>query len=153
MVHALKRIHGALRPEGVLLDLHPQPENAGVEVWQGSRVERLGYVEQDEDIREILEARARLDLVVEDGWYITQQQEFFDLISHFPSPEDWLEFQAQEGYTGVLPKEILASASHLLATGGGEFIVREPIRASLHKPLPRPDSDHSRDGEDPTRRG
>jgi len=140
-VHALRQIHRSLRPEGVLLDLHPQPEHAGVEVWQGGRVERLGHVGQEEDIRDILEARARLDLVEGEGWYVTERRRFFDLLSHFPSAEDWLEYQAREGYTGVVSDELLASANRLLATGDGEFVVREPIRASLLKRLLRPESD------------
>ena len=140
-MHALRRIHRSLRPEGVLLDLHPQPEHAGVEVWQGGRVERLGNVGQEEDIRDILEARDRLDLVEGEGWYITERRRFFDLLSHFPGAEDWLEYQEREGYTSVVSEELLASANRLLATGNGEFVVREPIRASLLKRLPRPGSD------------
>jgi hypothetical protein len=112
-----------------------------VEVWQGGRVERLGHVGQEEDIRDILEARDRLDLVEGEGWYITERRRFFDLLSHFPSAEDWLEYQEREGYTGVVSEELLASANRLLATGNGEFVIREPIRASLLKRLPRPGSD------------
>lgn len=140
-MHALEKIHHSLGPQGVLLDLHPQPEHAGVEVWQGGRVERLGDVGQEEDIRDILEARDRLDLVEGEGWYITERRRFFDLLSHFPSAEDWLEYQERKGYTGVVSEELLASANRLLATGNGEFVVREPIRASLLKRLPRPGSD------------
>jgi hypothetical protein len=140
-VHALRRIHHSLRPDGVLLDLHPQPEHAGVEVWQEGRVERLGHIVQEEDIRDILEARDRLDLVEGEGWYVTERRRFFDLLSHFQSAADWLEYQAREGYTGVVSEELLASANRLLATGEGEFVVREPIRASLLKRLPSPGSD------------
>ncbi|MGQ0849835.1 MAG: hypothetical protein ACT4OP_12125 [Actinomycetota bacterium] len=138
MVHALKRSHRSLRPEGVLLDLHPQPEHPGVEVWQGGRVERLGHLEQEEDVADILEARHLMDQVEDDSWYRTERRRLFDLLSHFPSAEDWLEYQAQEGYTSVVPEELLASADRLLATEDGEFVVREPIRASLLRRLPSP---------------
>jgi hypothetical protein len=144
-VHALRRIHRSLRPEGVLLDLHPQPQHAEVEVWQGGRVESLGQVGQDEDIRDILEARDRLDLVERGGWYVTLRRRFFDLLSHFPSAADWLEYQEREGYSGVVSEELLASADKLLATGNGEFVVREPIRASVLKRLSRTGS-HSHPG-------
>lgn len=107
-----------------------------MEVWQGGRVARLGHLDQEEDIREILEARARLDLVEEDGWYVTERRRFFDLLAHFPSAEDWLEYQAREGYSGVLSVELIATANRLLAAGGGELVVREPIRASVLKRLP-----------------
>ena len=113
----------------------------GVEVWQRGRVERLGHVDQQEDIRDILEARARLDLLEGDGWYRTERREFFDLLTHFPTAENWLEYQAREGYTGVISEELLATADRLLAAGEGEFVVREPIRASLLRCLPEPGSD------------
>jgi hypothetical protein len=145
-VHALRRIHRSLRPEGVLLDLHPQPEHAGVEVWQEGRVESLGHVSQEEDIRDILAARDRLDLVEGEGWFITERRRVFDLLSHFPSAEDWLEYQELEGYAGVVSEKLLASANRLLATGNGEFVIREPIRASLLKRLPGPGDDDPRLG-------
>lgn len=112
-----------------------------MEVWQGGRVDRLGYVDQEEDIRDILEARARLALVEADGWYLTERRRLFDLLAHFPSAEDWLEYQASEGYSGVVSAELLASANRLLAARGGELVVREPIRASVLKRLPRQGSD------------
>jgi hypothetical protein len=118
-----------------------------VEVWQGGRIERLGHVDQEEDIKDILEARARLDLVEADGWYVTGRRRFFDLLSHFPTAEDWLEYQTREGYTGAVSEELIASANRLLATGDGEFVVREPIRASLLKRLPRPGSDDQSPGD------
>jgi hypothetical protein len=120
----------------VLLDLHPQPEHAAIEVWQGGHITRLGRVEQEEDIKEILEARARLSKIEGEGLYVTSRQRFFDLLSHFSSIDEWFEFQAREGYSGVVSDDLVASASRLLAAGGGEFVVREPIRASLLQRLP-----------------
>ncbi|MET0696987.1 MAG: hypothetical protein ABWZ58_06130 [Acidimicrobiia bacterium] len=107
-----------------------------MEVWQGGRVDRLGHLDQEEDIKDILEARARLDLVEGDGWYVTERRRFFDLLAHFPSAAHWLEYQAREGYSGEISAELIAMANRLLETEGGEFVVREPIRASVLKRLP-----------------
>ena len=107
-----------------------------MEVWQGGRVDRLGQLDQEEDIQDILEARARLDLVEGDGWYATERRRTFDLLAHFPSAEDWLEYQAREGYSGEIPAALIAAANRLLETGGGEFVVREHIRASVLRRLP-----------------
>ncbi|HWL50111.1 MAG TPA: hypothetical protein VNT92_09560 [Acidimicrobiia bacterium] len=140
MVHALRRIHRSLRSEGVLLDLHPQPEPAVVEVWQGSRVDRIGHLDQEEDIRDILEARARLDQVEVEGWYSNERRNSFDLLAHFPSAQAWLDYRAKEGDSSVVSAELLASANRFLATGGGELVIREPIRASVLTRLPGPGS-------------
>ena len=108
-----------------------------MEVWQGDRVDRIGHLDQEEDIRDILDARAQLDQVEADGWYSTEHRKFFDLLAHFPSAQDWLDYRAKEGDSGV-SAELLASANRLLATGGGELVVREPIRASVLTRLPEP---------------
>ncbi|MGH8945867.1 MAG: hypothetical protein ACRDVL_06950, partial [Acidimicrobiia bacterium] len=70
--------------------------------------------------------------------YATERRRFFDLVVHFPSPDAWLEYQEREGYTGVLSEPVLASARRMLAPGGGDFVVREPIRASILRRCPRP---------------
>ncbi|MDX1467783.1 MAG: hypothetical protein R3258_00425 [Acidimicrobiia bacterium] len=131
MVHALRQIHRWLRPRGVLLDLHPEPEHAGLEVWQDGTVRQIGRTANEEDLADIHDARGRLRQLEDEGWYSTQEQRVFDLVSHFPSPDDWLEFQDQEGYTTVVDGDLLNAARDLINSGGGEFIVREPIRASL----------------------
>jgi hypothetical protein len=136
VVHALRRIHRSLRPEGVLLDLHPQPEPTAVEVWHEGRVDRIGLLIQEEDINDILEARARLDQVERDGWYVTERQKPFDLLAHFPSAEDWLDYRAREGDSGMVSTELLNSTNRSLAEGGGELVIREPIRASVLKRVP-----------------
>ena len=108
-----------------------------VEVWQGGRVVRIGHLDQEEDIRDILDARSRLDQVEAEGWYSTERRRFFDLLAHFPSAQDWLDYRAKEGDSGV-SAELLASANRLLAAGGGELVVGEAIRASVLPRLPGP---------------
>lgn len=136
VVHALERIHHSLRAEGVLLDVHPQPENTRVEVWQQGRVEALGQVDDEEDIRDIRQARARLSVAERRGWFITERRRTFEMLDHYPSVDDWLERRAWEGAASIIPEGMLDSIRHLLATGGGEIIKREPIRASLLRRLP-----------------
>jgi SAM-dependent methyltransferase len=97
-VHALKRIHRSLRPDGVLLDLHPQPDRPRIEIWQDGRVELLGHIDYEQDIADILNARARLDQVEKDGWYVTYRRMVFELVSHFTSVEDWQTHEWWQGY-------------------------------------------------------
>lgn len=140
-MHALKQIHQSLRPDGVLLDLHPQPDQPSIEIWQNGFIEHLGHIEYDEDIADILNARACLHQVEKDGWYVTERREFFELVSHFSSVDDWQAHEWWEGYHTRVPEELLAAARRQLGAGGGEFIVREPVRASLLTRHPKPGSD------------
>jgi len=135
-VHGLKTIHRSLRVEGVLLDIHPQPENIRIEVWQQGRIESLGPIDAEDDIRDIRRARARLSLVERGGWFITERRKIFDLLEHYPTVEDWLERRAWEGGTSTMPEGMIDSIRRLLEAGGGEVVKREPIRASLLRRRP-----------------
>lgn len=131
VVHALKKVRESLRVGGVLLDIHPQPENIRVEVWQEGRVESLGPLDDQDDIRDIRQARAQLSLVERRGWFITERRRTFDLLEHYLTVEVWLERRAEEGSTSIIPEGMIDSIRHLLGAGGGEIVKREPIRASL----------------------
>ena len=130
-MHALGRIHRSLTDHGVLLDLHPEPKNSRAEVEREGRFEVVGEWDQEEDIRDIRLARAQLDLVEGRGAFVTERQMGFDLLEHYRSVEDWLERRTAQGSTGVIQDELLDTARHLLANGGGELMIREAIRASL----------------------
>ena len=130
-MYALGRIHRSLTDHGVLLDLHPEPRNSRAEVAREGRVEVVGVWDQEEDIRDIRLAREQLEIVEREGAFVTERQMGFDILEHYPSVEDWLEWRTAQGSTGVIQDELLDRARHLLATEGSELVIREPIRASL----------------------
>jgi hypothetical protein len=136
-VHALRRIHRSLTIRGSLLDLHPQPKNSRAEVWWEGRVEAVGEWDEEEDIYAVRLARAQLALIENEGLFITERQIEFDLLAHYRSVDDWLDHRIEQDATGVIPKELLDKVHRLLAPAGSELIIREPIRASLLRRLPR----------------
>lgn len=129
MVHALRQIHHSLSPDGVLLDVHPQPVNSRIEVWQDGRVHDLGEIDQQEDHREIEDARVQLELLVKDGLFSPETSEFFELHEHHDSVASWRARWADEEYRLVAPPEMFESAERLLSLGGGELVIREQVRA------------------------
>lgn len=141
MVDALSRIHRALRPGGVLVDLHPQPTNSQLEVWLGDRIEQLGHLNEEDDIRDILEARLRLDRVEEEGWYATERRRAFDLLLHFPGVDDWLAYRTEKEAASEVPEDLVSRARHLLSGSEGELVIREPVRASALRRLAGPAAD------------
>lgn len=136
-MHALRKIHRSLTETGVLLDLHPEPEDSRAEVARKGRLEIVGTWDQEEDIQDIRLARAQLGIVESQGFFVTERQVGFDLLEHYPSVEDWLDHRTERGDTVVIQRELLDKARDLLATAGGELIIREPIRASLLRRLSR----------------
>ena len=138
MVDALSRIHRSLRREGVLVDLHPQPTNSAVEVWQEGRISQLGHIGSEADVRDILEARLRLDQVEKDGWYASERRRVFDLIFHFSDVDEWLTYMAEKEPEIELPEELVARARRLVPAAEGELVIREPARASALRRLSGP---------------
>jgi hypothetical protein len=71
-VHALKSLHAALRPNGLLLDVRPAPENPVVELVHGGdstvdsrrRVLPLGHVDDSYRIGTLATADAALQMVI-----------------------------------------------------------------------------------------
>lgn len=137
MVHALRQIHHSLSPAGVLLDVHPQPVNSRIEVWQDRRVHELGEIDQHEDHEEIEAARHQLELVVEEGLFAPETSAFFELNEHHDSVASWQERWADEGYRLVAPPHMFESAQRLLSSRGGALVIREPIRATRLRRLAR----------------
>lgn len=133
MVHALRHIHQSLTSDGVLLDVHPQPVNSRIEVWQDGRVHDLGEVDQREDTRDIEDARSQLELLVNEGLFTPETNDFFELLEHHDSVASWQEKWDEEEYGLVADPELLASARELLSTGGGELVIREQVRASRYR--------------------
>ena len=55
-MHALKKLHTALRPQGVLLDVHPLPQDSWFEVRRAGQNFAVGQVDQAQDIADITSA-------------------------------------------------------------------------------------------------
>ncbi len=129
-MHALSRIHSCLRTDGVLIDIHPQPENSEIEIWQEGRIHRLGQIDQSEDNEEIEAARSYLRSFEERGLFATEKRAVFELLEHHPTVESWQERWAEEDYRLVARPDLLDSARALLSTAGTELVIRESVRAT-----------------------
>lgn len=130
MVDALRHIHQSLVTDGLLLDVHPEPVNSRVEVWQEHRVIELGEIDQAEDNHEIEDARSRLGLLIANGLFVPEVADTFELSEHHDSVTSWQNRWAYEGYRLEAPPEMLESAEAILSSEGGELVIREQVRAT-----------------------
>jgi SAM-dependent methyltransferase len=98
-VHALRQIHQALVPGGVLLDMHPVPPSTRAEV----RGESLGEF----DDAEFMELVAAGEAKIEDSGLFTRESELeFDYLERYDDPVQLLE-DIKEGWEGCrIPAEL-----------------------------------------------
>ena len=131
-MHVLQEIHRWLRTDGVLLDLHSEPEQPRVEVYV-DRIPRayLGLVDNSSTVGNIHRARATLAAIVEEGWFTTGSSSVFDFASHFPRVDDWLRYRQDRRSTSIVDPAIIERARETLAeVPSGELRVSERLRAT-----------------------
>ena len=83
-MHALRRIHQALVPGGVLLDMHPVPPSTRAEV----RGESLGEFDDSEFMQIVANAEAELERT---GLFERESEVEFDYLERYDDPAQLLE--------------------------------------------------------------
>src|SRR6266851_5191250 len=73
VVHVLHRVHRWLRPGGRVLDIHPEPEDARVEVSDGNRVTFVGPYARPAIYDNIHRARDMLAGLVGEGLFAPER--------------------------------------------------------------------------------
>ena len=138
VVDALRNVHRSLRPGGLLLDVHPQPQPSPIEVRTGAGTTDLGQLEYSPGFIDTMsnadEALASLD---RDGTFRNERDEEFLLLHHFGSLAEWQEYMAKEAQYYLPPAAaMIETMSRRLATPGAELLIRERVRASRFRRLP-----------------
>jgi hypothetical protein len=98
-VHALRQIHQALVPEGVLLDVHPIPPSTRAEV----RGESLGEFDDAEFMELVAAAEAMLE---DSGLFIHESELEFDYLERYDDAAEMLD-DIRESWEGCgIPSEL-----------------------------------------------
>lgn len=135
-MHVLRQVHKALNPHGLLLDIHPQPEDPRVEIDHGGHSVPVGRMDWTQDSEEIRQARRRLVSTQRDGLFRLERRRRFDLRAYHDSVDAWLEYVTYyntgrgEDASNRIPSSILRGARRELSRRGGRVVVIERVRAS-----------------------
>jgi hypothetical protein len=80
-VHALRKIHEAVVPKGILLDMHPIPPSTRAEVGGRS----LGEFDDSEFMDTVARTEAALNETVTEGLFALETEVEFDWLERFDS--------------------------------------------------------------------
>ncbi len=123
MVHALHTLHGLLKTDGLLIDIHPGGSRP--EFFVLARSERLfvGRLEETDNFVEYAQAQAALDEAVRDGLFRLEQAGEFDFVNHAETPQALLDYLAENWKDAVVPPEVAQNAAAAFAQPGGREVL------------------------------
>ena len=113
-----------------MLDIHPEPEDARVEVRDGHRLTFVGLYQRPAIYENIHAACGTLAGLVEDGWFARERSVEFEVLYHFDSVDQWLAYRVERGTATEVDPELVARARGVLAVTPGELLIREQMRAT-----------------------
>jgi hypothetical protein len=128
VVGALRNLHQSLRTGAILLDIHPEPQPASVEIW--SRTKRISLpplIDPSGLIANIHRARGLLDTVVREGYFVPEEAVTVDFVSHFKNVDAWFAFRVQRGKSVNVNADVIAEARRLQEREHGVLRIREQI--------------------------
>jgi hypothetical protein len=132
MVHALHRAHALLAPGGCLIDLHPTPADACVEVGGVS----IGPLTADEARRRHAAAESALAMVVHDGLFAIEGVREFPFHTYGESigalrehvHATWRDSRIGDGLVSRVGEAVRAHP-------GAAIRVTEQVRITKYRPL------------------
>jgi hypothetical protein len=122
-----------LRPGGRVLDIHPEPEDARVEVRDRHRLTFVGPYQRPAIYQNIHTARAALAGMVGEGLFTRERSVGFEVLYHFDSVDQWLAYRVERGTSTEVDPALLARARDVLTETAGELLIREQMRATRYR--------------------
>jgi hypothetical protein len=119
----LRTLHRSLRPSGVLLDIHPEPEHARVQVRIGREMHEVGNVDDTAYIRDIHAGREVIASLIRERLFVRDHEAVFEHVLHVSDVETWLAFREERSSRSVLDPRVVNKVRELLSEAAGEILV------------------------------
>ena len=145
MVHALEETRRLLKPDGVMVNILPDPEGYFIEVHHDGRIpfaerKRVDFSE------DVLRAETAIKQVLDRGLFIIDRKDEFDFRTYGSSvPEIRAYWEEQNAYDEELkPNDILAQEEYLYSQAeeildelgeGAEVVIRERVHIMRLSPV------------------
>lgn len=136
-MHALEIVHSLLKPEGVLIDIHPNGEPPPIEVHMGGESMLAGYLDETDDFEEYFKADEALAEVTARGLFVLEREGQFTFMTHASTITELADFILAEWSDSVVHEETIERANALMgeAGDGKEVALRERARIARFRAL------------------
>ena len=134
MVHALEQIHDLLKPEGYLVDIHPNGELVEFLLPLEEGEQFIGHMQETDDYIEYHQANDALESAVTAGLFQVVETAEFEFLTHADSFDELKTFLDENWSDAVVTDDVMANARRLERKHGKrKTLLRERVRIGLLK--------------------
>ncbi len=135
MVHALETIQQLLKPNGILLDIHPTNEPAAMAVRLREQIIPAGWINESDDYVEYEWADEALQRMVDHQSFALDRVGAFEFIWHADSMDDLRAYLAAEWKDAIIDDVTAMRIEELLKlpVHDKEILVSEAIRIARYR--------------------
>jgi len=141
MVHALKRIHNLLLPDGIAVDIHPVPEEPQIDVRIGRASHLVGWMSQEHGCTKYAQANDAWQAVIEQGLFARERYTTFEFKTVTRSMQELEAFLQETWQAAFIEEQVVRRADDLMAsaTTDKEILLREIVEVSRCRRLTQGD--------------
>lgn len=135
MVHALEKISQLLKPDGILLDIHPTNEMAAIAVRLREQLVPAGWLNESDDYVEYEWADEALQHVVSSGQFTLERVGTFEFVWHADTLPELRAYLAEEWKDAIIDELTAGRIEELLKlpVNDKEILVSEAIRIARYR--------------------
>ena len=135
MVHALETVHSLIKPGGLLIDIHPGPDKAWVEVRVNGKDYFLDVVEETDNYIEYRQANQALAEIQKRGHFSVEAPGKFIFIIHADSMNEMREFLSANWKDAILSDSLDGKARDYFSKAAESFeiLIRQEILITTFK--------------------
>jgi hypothetical protein len=136
MVHALEQIHNLLKPDGYLIDIHPNGEPVEFILPLEDGEHFIGHMQETDDYIEYFQASDALETVIAAGLFQVVETGEFEFLNHADSFDELKNHLDENWSDAVITDEVIASARRLDREHGVcKVFARERVKIGLLKSI------------------
>ncbi len=135
MVHALEKISQLLKPDGILLDIHPTNEMAAMAVRLQAQIVPAGWLHESDDYEEYEWADEALQRAVDAQHFTLERVGAFEFVWHADTLHELIAYLAEEWKDAIIDELTAGRIEELmkLPVHDKEILVSEAIRIARYR--------------------